>query len=169
VDPNYRSSTTATFGRDSVIECIEKRAKAFPWYDSTGYIKPLVAQKYGTSNQYRDHYDWYPDTQYIDGNIESTFFVYIESNCTGGGTNFPRLRAPSDEKLCDWIDCDRPFEDGITFKPVLGNAIFWKNLKKDGNGHPLTLHAGLPVTSGWKTGLNIWTWETPQKNEKTEL
>jgi prolyl 4-hydroxylase len=163
VDPTYRSSTTATLPRDAVIECIEERARNFPGYDSTGFIKPLVVQRYGISNQYKDHYDWFPEGPYIDGNIESTFFVYIQANCTGGGTNFPRLRAPEDEKWCDFIDCDVPYDDGITFKPITGNAIFWKNLKPDGGGNLLTLHAGRPVTSGMKTGLNIWTWEKASK------
>jgi prolyl 4-hydroxylase len=166
VDPNYRSSSTATLGRDSVVQCVEERARHFPAYTSTGLIKPLVVQRYGISNQYKDHYDWYPDGPYIDGNIESTFFVYIQANCTGGGTNFPRLNLKAlegteeEEKLCQWIDCDVPYDDGVTFKPVVGNAIFWKNLGEDGKGNLKTLHAGLPVTSGMKTGLNIWTWET---------
>jgi hypothetical protein len=33
----------------------------------------------------------------------------------------------------------------------------------DGQGHRATLHAELPVTSGMKTGLNIWTWEKASK------
>ena len=160
VDPNYRSSSTATLGQDTLIQCLESRARAFPAYTSTkGSIKPLVVQRYGISNQYKDHYDWYPEGPYIDGNIESTFFVYIQANCTGGGTNFPRLNlrglegTAEEERLCQWIDCDEPYDDGVTFKPVVGNAIFWKNLGHDGKGNTKTLHAGLPVTSGMKTGL----------------
>jgi prolyl 4-hydroxylase len=168
VDPTYRSSVTAKLERQDVVRCIEERARSFPAYDSTGLIKPLVVQRYGVTNQYKDHYDWFPDGPYIDGNIESTFFVYIQANCTGGGTNFPRLKAPEDEKWCEFIDCDEPYDAGITFKPITGNAIFWKNLHPDGQGHKATLHAGLPVTSGMKTGLNIWTWVKSNK-AKTEL
>lgn len=86
------------------------------------------------------------------------------ANCTGGGTNFPRLKPPTtpadEEKWCKYIDCDRPIEDGVTFKPITGNAIFWRNLKGSEEverGHRGTLHAGLPVTSGTKMGLNIFT------------
>ncbi|KAH8804494.1 putative prolyl 4-hydroxylase alpha subunit [Xylogone sp. PMI_703] len=164
VDPNYRSSQTASLARDQVIRCIEERARAFPYYSSKeGLIKPLVVQRYGISNQYKDHYDWFPDGPYIDGNIESTFFVYIQANCTGGGTNFPRLDAPREEKWCEFVDCNQPWDAGVTFLPLVGNAIFWKNLEPSGSGNVKTLHAGLPVTSGMKTGLNIWTWE---KNTK---
>ncbi|RDW62122.1 hypothetical protein BP6252_11555 [Coleophoma cylindrospora] len=159
VDPTYRSSVTATLSRDKVIEDIEERARTFPGYDSSGLIKPLVVQKYQLGNQYKDHYDWFHNGPTIGGNIESTFFVYIEANCTGGGTNFPRLNPPpTDEKWCKFIDCDRPYEDGVTFKPITGNAVFWKNLKNDGEGNTKTLHSGQPVTSGTKLGLNIWTW-----------
>jgi len=77
VDPNYRSSMTASLERETLISCIEERARAFPGYDSTGFIKPLVVQRYGVSNQYKDHYDWFPEGPYIDGNIESTFFLCI--------------------------------------------------------------------------------------------
>ena len=72
-------SLTASLDRQELISCIEDRARAFPGYDSTGGIKPLVVQRYGVTNQYKDHYDWFPDGPYIDGkDIESTFFVYIK-------------------------------------------------------------------------------------------
>ncbi len=56
------------------------------------------------------------------------------------------------------MDCDAPFEDGVTFRPIVGNAVFWKNVDEKGKGLTSMLHAGLPVTSGEKMGLNIWTW-----------
>ncbi|PMD50079.1 uncharacterized protein K444DRAFT_638283 [Hyaloscypha bicolor E] len=96
VDSIHRSSRTASLERQELVRCIEERARSFPAYDSPGLIKPLV-QRYGVSNQYRDHYCWFSDGPYPDGNIESTFFVYIQTNCTGGGTNFPRLKAPEEE------------------------------------------------------------------------
>ena len=115
-------------------------------------MERLQVVKYSVSNQYRNHYDWSDDLQ-----RETTFFGYLMANCTGGGTNFPGLDAPNDDKWCEFIDCDEPYEAGVTFKPMLGNVIFWVNYKADGTGHPKTLHAGLPVTSGTKIGLNIWT------------
>jgi prolyl 4-hydroxylase len=39
-----------------------------------------------------------------------------------------------EEKLCQWIDCDGPYDDGVTLKPVVGIAIFWRNLGDDGKG-----------------------------------
>jgi prolyl 4-hydroxylase len=54
-------------------------------------------------------------------------------------------------------------KQGITFKPIKGNAIFWENLRPDGSGYPETWHAAYPVTSGTKVGLNIWSWYQPPK------
>jgi prolyl 4-hydroxylase len=80
-----------------------------------------VVQRYGVANQYKDHYDWFPDGPYIDGNIEFTSFVYIQVNCTGGGTNFPCLKTPEDEKWCNFVGCDETYDAGVTFKPITGN------------------------------------------------
>ncbi len=40
--------------------------------------------------------------------------------------------------------------------PILGSGIFWINLKEDDSGDSRTLHAGMPVGSGSKTGMDIW-------------
>lgn len=102
----------------------------------------------------------------MGGNRLTSFFVYVAaSNVTGGGTNFPILDAPRDRRWCAFVDCDEPWENGVTFKPVPGNAVFWQNLREDGSGDPATLHAGLPVVSGVKLGMNIWTRQGPLGEE----
>ncbi|KAF8858529.1 hypothetical protein BDZ45DRAFT_396271 [Acephala macrosclerotiorum] len=190
-DTTYRSSLTATLPPSLIVREVEKRARSFDFYSKDNgeekKIKPLVVQKYGLGKQYKDHYDWFLPHPSLTGNIESTFFVYISANCTGGGTNFPRLRLqppsshhpsshhpsspPSssqaqgiirggrENEWCEFIDCDRPYSEGVTFKPITGNAVFWRNTDEKGEGMPSTLHAGLPVTSGEKMGLNVWTWQ----------
>ena len=122
--------------------------------------------QYGDGQNYHFHTDWFnaPDrtTVEVGGNRLTSFFVYVAvANLTGGGTNFPVLNAPFDERWCQYVDCDEPWEKGVTFRPVPGNAIFWQNLHDDGSGDAATLHAGLPVTSGTKLGMNIWTREGP--------
>ncbi len=160
-DNTYRSSTTAKLPKDGVISQIESRARSLPFYKHVGDFLPIVVQTYGIAGQYKDHFDWYDDAHAVGGNIASTFFVYIYANCTGGGTNFARLTPPAeDEKWCQFVDCDRPLEEGTTFLPILGNAVYWENVDMEtGAGHPMTLHAGTPVTSGNKMGLNMWTWK----------
>jgi hypothetical protein len=98
----------------------------------------------------------------VGGNRLTSFFVYVAAgNLTGGGTNFPILNQPYDEQWCEFLDCDEPWDNGVTFRPVPGNAVFWQNLLEDGTGDPATIHAGLPVTSGYKLGMNIWTRQGP--------
>ena len=93
------------------------------------------------------------------GNRLSSFFVYVKADkLTGGGTNFPLLEQGRDERWCDYVDCDEPWENGVTFRPVPGNAVFWENLV-DGRGDERVVHAGLPVVKGSKIGMNIWTRE----------
>lgn len=96
--------------------------------------------------------------------------VWLGDQCEGGGTRFPRLEKPKDEAWCRLIDCrgsgrgdvggaDQDEVDmGVTFKPMKGNAVYWENMKADGTGYEESWHAGLPVTSGTKIGLNIWSW-----------
>ncbi len=81
----------------------------------------------------------------------------VDDGLTGGGTNFPMLEAPADPRWCDFLDCDDEYDAGVTFRPVEGNVVYWENLLPSGEGDDRVLHAGLPVTSGWKIGMNIWT------------
>lgn len=88
----------------------------------------------------------------------------------GGGTRFPRLEKPEDRGWCRFIECEsngeqkkeeemgEEKETGVTFKPIKGNAVYWENMKADGTGYEESWHAGLPVKSGTKIGLNIWSW-----------
>jgi prolyl 4-hydroxylase len=72
------------------------------------------------------------------------------------------LDAPEDERWCEYVNCDAEAEDGVVFRPVQGNAVFWRNLKGSGKGwvgDRRTVHAGLPVQRGEKVGMNVWTRE----------
>ncbi|KAF2198618.1 hypothetical protein GQ43DRAFT_443181 [Delitschia confertaspora ATCC 74209] len=153
VDKDYRVSRSATLPETDLERCIAERAQSFQGYGtSSGMMEPLQVVEYGISGHFSYHFDW--AKRHLR---ETTFFVYLEANCTGGGTGFPRLDAPEEKEWCKFVDCQRPFDEGVVFKPIKGNAIFWQNLKEDGEGHEKTLHAGLPLTSGKKVGLNIWT------------
>lgn len=96
--------------------------------------------------------------------------VWLGDECEGGGTSFPRLEKPVDKGWCRFIECgldgeqkegeelDEEMETGVTFRPIRGNAVYWENIKADGTGYEESWHAGLPVKSGTKIGLNIWSW-----------
>jgi prolyl 4-hydroxylase len=92
----------------------------------------------------------------------TSFFVYLEANCTGGNTVFLEVPRPQAPEWCDALTClDENGEElnRVEVKPKVGTAIFWYNLDTEGNVDRKTLHAGAPVTSGTKIGMNIWTRE----------
>ncbi|KAI4858769.1 hypothetical protein F4820DRAFT_462999 [Hypoxylon rubiginosum] len=164
-----RTSQSTNVPRDAVVRCIEERALLFQGFDvPRAHLEPVQLVRYGAGERYHFHTDWYTNaaahaTAALGGNRLSSFFAYVAASedVTGGGTNFPAVPAPRDERWCAFVDCDEPWENGVTFRPVVGNAVFWQNLLEDGTGDQRTLHAGLPVTSGSKIGMNIWTRQGP--------
>lgn len=178
MDLSIRLSDRALLERDHVVRCIEERAHAFQGWRPFLYIERMWIQRYNVSGYYRHHFDWRGGNTGLDSIADraSTFMVYLHADCFGGGTIFPRLRRPSTRQWCQFIYCDTdideeaggdsilktvPDGEGLTFKPTKGNAIFWENLRPDGTGYPETWHAALPVQSGGKVGLNIWSWYQP--------
>lgn len=101
----------------------------------------------------------------------SSFMVWVDDGdgeLVGGGTEFPLLRTRAEKKgeLCRFMECtetegENGDEDedaqGVVFKAVPGNAVYWENFAPDGRGFDETWHAGLPVEKGVKVGLNIWS------------
>ncbi|KAH8897903.1 hypothetical protein GQ53DRAFT_778128 [Thozetella sp. PMI_491] len=167
-----RTSQSTDVRRDAVVKCIEQRALDFQGFDvQESHLEPLQLVKYGPGEHYDFHTDWFTDPQYYTsfngGNRLSSFFVYVQvlNDTTGGGTNFPFIEPPKDERWCGFVECDEPYANGVTFRPVEGNAIFWENLTPGGVGDMRTEHAGLPVTTGSKIGMNIWTRQVPQSEE----
>ncbi|CAK7198247.1 hypothetical protein SEUCBS139899_000906 [Sporothrix eucalyptigena] len=173
---SVRTSQSTNVPRDSVVRCIEERALRFQGLLGEGNdrLEPLQLVKYGNGEHYHYHTDWFTDpvhaTAALGGNRASSFFAYvhvsgtntsqeIEKPLRGGGTNFPLLTAPTSPEWCAFVDCDEPWERGVTFRPLQGNAVYWENLlpHQHGDGDHRTLHAGLPVVGGEKIGMNIWT------------
>lgn len=50
---------------------------------------------------------------------------------------------------------------GLLVKPKKWNAIFWNNMHMNGSGDYRVVHAGLPVHSGQKIGLNMFSYYYP--------
>ncbi|KAH8602056.1 hypothetical protein B0O99DRAFT_680204 [Bisporella sp. PMI_857] len=145
-----------------VAQCILDRARAFmgtllrPIDD---FSTPQLVQ-YQASEYFNLHHDWYPSPQLMaDGsgrrfNRVASFFMFLEGDCEEGETWFPYL---SDEEEEEREGRWRKHEDGgLSFKPREGNALFWVNLHQNGTGDRRVMHAGLPLKSGVKTGINLW-------------
>ncbi|KAF2801188.1 hypothetical protein K505DRAFT_319953 [Melanomma pulvis-pyrius CBS 109.77] len=160
-----RTSRSTSLSSDPIVRCIEERALQFQGYDTPRtHLEPLQAVQYSIGENYKPHTDWFTSpaqtTPEFGGNRATSFFVYVSASedIAGGGTQFPLLDAPSNEKWCEVVNCDAGWDEGVTFRPIPQNAVFWRNMK-GGKGDKRTLHAGLPVQRGQKLGMNIWTRE----------
>lgn len=156
-----------------MVQCIEQRVLAIQGWRDGLHLERLRTQRYGVGGFYKNHFDWKGGR---GADRVSSFMVYVDANCDGGGTNFPRIKKAS-PKWCSngFVECENDQTEtaggeyagekrsvgGVTFKPVKGNAVFWENLRSDGSGYDETWHSGMPVTKGHKIGLNIWTWALP--------
>ncbi|KAK0634169.1 oxidoreductase, partial [Immersiella caudata] len=164
---SIRTSTSTYIPSDPILSCIESRALTFQGHDiPPSHLEPLQLVRYLPGEHYSFHTDWFGNPAYsspsMGGNRKTSFFayLYVSEDMIGGGTNFPMIPAKRDERWCGILDCDAEYEKGITFRAVEGNAVFWENLREDkGGGDERVIHAGLPVVSGEKIGMNVWTRE----------
>jgi len=132
---NTRTSQSTSLESDDIVRCIEQRALDFQGFDTKREsLEPLQLVQYAQNQEYHAHTDWFTSpaqtTSEFGGNRLSSFFVYVyaSSDIMGGGTQFPLLDVPQNERWCDWLNCDAELEDGVVFRPVQGNAVFWRNL-----------------------------------------
>lgn len=143
---------------DRVIE--EHPTSGLSYFD----IEPLQLVRYGPSEYYHAHVDWF-DTLHRDKkgwnsrlyNRGASFFIYLEDGCVGGATHFPHIVASESASQVAQLEQLMTMEDdGVAFKPKRGNGLFWVNLEPGGFGDDRLIHAGLPLKQGRKVGMNIW-------------
>lgn len=119
----------------------------------------MQVTSYQPGQHYVQHYDWFLDEGRTKNRL-STFFAILEADCTNCGTQFPEIRvdwSQKDKRWCEFVDCE---QEVLTTKNVLGGAVFWRNLDRNGEGRRGTLDAGLAAINGTKVGLNIWKFHT---------
>ena len=171
-DAAVRDSEVAVVPRTDTVRCIEARARALQGWRNEVWIERLRVQRYKPQGHYDHHFDW-SSNRGGWGRV-SSFIAWVDDGdgqLRGGGTEFPLLRFNEDPEWCAYIDCatssltmqgevesEKP--KPVVFKPLPGNAVYWENFRSDGSGRGYreTWHAGLPVQSGLKIGLNIWSW-----------
>jgi len=113
-------------------------------------METIHVVKYEVGGEYKDHQDFFhPGEPYYDDcmsrggqRIKSVLF-YLNDEFEGGETNFPMK--------------------GIKVKPVKSKAIIWDNINEDGTLDYESIHAGLPVISGFKYIATIWIRENKFK------
>jgi len=101
----------------------------------------------------------------LRGTMLPLLWCPLVGNCTGRGTNFPFLSHPSYTRWCDVIPCEEEGRDGwlpgCDFQTDRGDPpCIGKTSTPMGQGIKGVYHAGLPVKSGVKVGLNMWSWNT---------
>ena len=99
---------------------------------------------YGPGNEYKPHFDAFDKTTkegqnnwFPGGQRMVTALAYLNDVEEGGATEFRDLN--------------------ISVAPKKGSILVWKNvLPGTTKVHPLSLHAGRPVTGGEKYAFNLW-------------
>ncbi|KEY67156.1 hypothetical protein S7711_03016 [Stachybotrys chartarum IBT 7711] len=168
-DTAVRDSSVALIPRTNTVRCIEARARALQGWRRDMWLERLRTQRYEPGGHYNHHFDWSSNAGGW-GRV-SSFMAWVDAQdaLEGGGTEFPLLQIPGEERWCEYLECavgnatTSDGEDGhkdrahAVFRVVPGNAVYWENFAADGRGYYETLHAGLPVNKGVKVGLNIWS------------
>uniref|UniRef100_A0A914BYM0 procollagen-proline 4-dioxygenase n=1 Tax=Acrobeloides nanus TaxID=290746 RepID=A0A914BYM0_9BILA len=108
----------------------------------------LQVANYGIGGHYEPHFDMSmrgekDPYRMGTGNRIATVLFYMSQPETGGATVYTEL--------------------GIGTYPQVHNALFWYNLKRDGEGDVRTRHAACPVLTGVKWVSNKWIHERGQE------
>ena len=95
--------------------------------------EPLQILRYGIGQEYRPH----TDSRIGEANQRAwTVLIYLNDDYDGGATQFPRAT--------------------LDIRGRVGDALIFRNVDAQGNPDPASLHAGLPVTSGFKWLATRW-------------
>lgn len=143
---NYRISKSCWLneGHDELIGRVNRRMTALTGLNLET-AEDFQVQNYGLAGQYDPHFDFSRDLensslgQLGTGNRIATVLLYFTDVEAGGATVFPYV--------------------GARVKPKKGDAVFWHNLLRSGEGDFRTRHAGCPVLKGWKWVSNKWIHE----------
>ncbi|MBI1492408.1 prolyl hydroxylase family protein [Halocynthiibacter styelae] len=99
--------------------------------------EPTALLKYEVGEEYKNHFDTTADPESETFGRCFTAVLYINDDFEGGETRFSRL--------------------GLDIKPKAGRLALWSNKRPNGTDpHPMSLHAGLPVTAGTKWIATFW-------------
>lgn len=147
-------------GNDTVVSRIKQRAATFMGGVPYDGMEAVQLVRYVENQKVDLHYDWHQGKLPVSKksgksyNRLASFFIYIDASCKGGETWFPNVTVSKTLNAGHVRTIDDT--NGISVVPKAGNGVFWMNMDRGGTGDRRTLHAGLPVKSGTKIGMNIW-------------
>lgn len=120
------------FVEDPAVHALNRRLAAATG-TSVEQGEPLQVLRYSAGQQYRPHADSVPG---LANQRVLTALVYLNDGYEGGGTTFPRV--------------------GLTVEGRRGDVLVFRNASADGRVDPMSVHAGLPVSSGTKLLASRW-------------
>ncbi|NXT43924.1 P4HA3 hydroxylase, partial [Pelecanoides urinatrix] len=147
----YRISKSAWLKdtADPVVRALEQRIAAVTGLDlRPPYAEYLQVVNYGLGGHYEPHFDHAtsrksPLYRMKSGNRIATVMIYLSTVEAGGSTAF--------------------IYANFSVPVVKNAALFWWNLRRNGDGDGDTLHAGCPVLAGDKWVANKWIHEHGQE------
>ncbi|NXF12516.1 P4HA3 hydroxylase, partial [Smithornis capensis] len=147
----YRISKSAWLKdtADPVVRALDRRIAAITGLDlRPPYAEYLQVVNYGLGGHYEPHFDHAtsrksPLYRMKSGNRIATVMIYLSAVEAGGSTAF--------------------IYANFSVPVVKNAALFWWNLRRNGNGDGDTLHAGCPVLAGDKWVANKWIHEHGQE------
>ncbi|XP_005061829.1 PREDICTED: prolyl 4-hydroxylase subunit alpha-3 [Ficedula albicollis] len=147
----YRISKSAWLKdtADPVVRALDARIAAVTGLDPRPpYAEHLQVVNYGLGGHYEPHFDHAtsrksPLYRMKSGNRIATIMIYLSAVEAGGSTAF--------------------IYANFSVPVVKNAALFWWNLRRNGNGDGDTLHAGCPVLAGDKWVANKWIHEHGQE------
>ncbi|NXD99986.1 P4HA3 hydroxylase, partial [Chaetorhynchus papuensis] len=147
----YRISKSAWLKdtADPVVRVLDQRIAAVTGLDlRPPYAEYLQVVNYGLGGHYEPHFDHAtsmksPLYRMKSGNRIATVMIYLSAVEAGGSTAF--------------------IYANFSVPVVKNAALFWWNLRRNGNGDGDTLHAGCPVLAGDKWVANKWIHEHGQE------
>ncbi|KAM8853168.1 prolyl 4-hydroxylase subunit alpha-3 isoform 2-T2 [Synchiropus picturatus] len=148
---DYRISKSAWLkgSAGSIVEKLDHRISSLTGLNvNHPYGEYLQVVNYGIGGHYEPHFDHAtsptsPVFKLKTGNRVATFMIYLSSVQAGGSTAF--------------------IYANFSVPVVENSAIFWWNLRRNGEGDDDTLHAGCPVLLGDKWVANKWIHEHGQE------
>uniref|UniRef100_H0ZTA2 Prolyl 4-hydroxylase subunit alpha-3 n=1 Tax=Taeniopygia guttata TaxID=59729 RepID=H0ZTA2_TAEGU len=137
---------------DPVVHALDQRIIAVTGLDLwPPYAEYLQVVNYGLGGHYEPHFDHATSTKsplyrMKSGNRIATVMIYLSAVEAGGSTAF--------------------IYANFSVPVVKNAALFWWNLRRNGNGDGDTLHAGCPVLAGDKWVVNKWIHEHGQEFQR---
>jgi hypothetical protein len=174
-------------GKEDVVKTIESRmldiirktpivtTRRFDTQKLKG-SEPMQIVKYAKNEKYTSHFD----NKAGSFRRVATFMCYLNDECEGGCTNFPKAEPLFAEPSFDAQGAFKPFvrkkkfvaseqQRGIKIHPKLGRAIlFFSISEKPFRENPLSLHEGQTVNKGEKYISTKWLTRTEESENNEE-